>query len=63
MNLKTLKWDDDMLNLFEIPSGVKLPTIKSSAEVYSSISKEVVQNHPLLSGVAISGVSTLIFKV
>ena len=58
MNLKTLKWDKDMLTLFDIPAGVKLPTIKSSAEVYANVSKDIVQNHPLLRGVVISGVSS-----
>lgn len=33
MNLKTLKWDADMLRAFEIPPDV-LPTIRASSDVY-----------------------------
>ncbi len=32
-NIHTLKWDDDLLNLFDIPKNI-LPEIKSSAEIY-----------------------------
>jgi glycerol kinase len=33
MNLKTLKWDSDMLRAFDIPPDV-LPTIRASSDVY-----------------------------
>ncbi|KAG2382985.1 hypothetical protein C9374_004952 [Naegleria lovaniensis] len=55
MNLQTLQWDEEMLQVFNIPSGVKLPTIKSSAEIYAPIQKDIVQEHPLLSNVVIAG--------
>jgi glycerol kinase len=35
MNLETLDWDDELLQIFEIPRSV-LPTIKSSSETYAS---------------------------
>lgn len=56
MNLHTLQWDEEMLKVFNIPSGVKLPTIKSSAEIYGSIQNNIVQEHPLLSNVLLAGV-------
>jgi glycerol kinase len=33
MNLKTLSWDGELLELLKIPSGI-LPTIRSSSEIY-----------------------------
>jgi glycerol kinase len=33
MNLKTLSWDDELLELLKIPSEI-LPTIRSSSEIY-----------------------------
>ena len=57
MNLKTLHWDEDMKKVFDIPSGVKLPTIKSSAEKYGNVEAGIVEDHPMLRGVVISGVS------
>jgi glycerol kinase len=32
-NIHTLQWDEELLNLFEIPLGI-LPTVKSSSEIY-----------------------------
>lgn len=48
MNLHTLQWDDDMLNMFTIPHKI-LPEIRSSSEVYGTVTSEV------LPGVAIAG--------
>jgi glycerol kinase len=48
MNLETLDWDPDILELFDIPRAM-LPTIKSSSEVYG---KAVP---PAIHGVAIAG--------
>jgi glycerol kinase len=47
MNLKTLSWDDDILNTLDIPKQM-LPEIKSSSEVYGNATG-------ILSGVPISG--------
>ncbi len=49
MNLSTLDWDDDMLNLLKIPRGI-LPEILSSSEVYAEC------KYPGLNGVPIAGV-------
>ncbi len=49
MNLATLQWDESMLRVFDIPSGV-LPRIASSSEVYGEIS------HGVLAGVPIAGI-------
>jgi len=35
MNLKTLAWDDELLDILEIPASV-LPSIRSSSEVYGT---------------------------
>lgn len=34
-NINTLKWDEDLLKIFNIPSGM-LPEVKSSSEVYGN---------------------------
>ena len=49
MNLRTLQWDDELLELFDIPAAM-LPTIRSSSELYS-----VARAEPL-SSVAITGI-------
>ncbi len=43
MNLKTLDWDDELLQLFKIPENI-LPQIKSSSEYYGDI---FIENKPL----------------
>lgn len=48
MNIETLKWDPLLLKFFNIPAHM-LPEIKSSAEIYGTIT------HPCLAGVPISG--------
>lgn len=48
MNIKTLDWDDDLLDFFDIPREI-LPDIHSSSEIYGYISTGS------LSGVPISG--------
>ncbi|XP_044763736.1 glycerol kinase-like [Coccinella septempunctata] len=48
MNIDTLKWDPVLLNFFDLPETM-LPTIKSSSEVYGTIS-----DGPL-AGIPISG--------
>ena len=49
MNISTLEWDPEMLAAFEIPA-VMLPQIKSSSEVYGSLSRTS------LAGVPIAGI-------
>ncbi|MEM6718714.1 MAG: glycerol kinase GlpK [Bacteroidota bacterium] len=49
-NIKTLTWDEDLLQLFSIPKHV-LPTVASSSEVYDSATIET------LDGVPISGIA------
>ena len=49
MNLRTLQWDDELLELFDIPAAM-LPTVRSSSELYG-----VAEAEPL-SSVAITGI-------
>jgi glycerol kinase len=52
MNLKTLEWDNDLLKLFNVPSGI-LPKIASNSEVYG-----VTRNVPgLPDGIPIAGMA------
>ncbi len=46
MNLRTLQWDQDMLDAYNIPA-VMLPEIKSSSEVYGTVSNEVLPGVPV----------------
>ena len=48
MSLETLKWDQDILSLFDIPQAC-LPTIRSSSEVYGNCIEP-------LQGVALAGI-------
>lgn len=45
MNLETLKWDDELLQLLGIPASI-LPRIRSSAEVYG-YSRNILPNVPI----------------
>jgi len=49
MNLATLKWDEEILRLFDIPKAC-LPEIRSSSEVYGDISLSSLQ------GVKLAGI-------
>jgi glycerol kinase len=49
MNLRTLRWDHELLQLFDIPAAM-LPTIRSSSELYDVAKTE------LLSSVSITGI-------
>ena len=51
MNLHTLDWDDELLNIFGVPRA-SLPVIKSSSEVYA----HAVASGPLGSDVPIAGI-------
>jgi len=46
MNLRSLQWDQDMLDAYHIPSAM-LPEIKSSSEVYGTVSNEVLPGVPV----------------
>ena len=51
MNINTLDWDDEILNILDIPRAV-LPRIKSSSEIYGSVGKG---SCPSLQDVPVSG--------
>ena len=50
-NIKELSWDNELLQLFDIPASI-LPEVKSSSEVYSKTSNEVIG-----SGIPIAGIA------
>jgi glycerol kinase len=49
-NINTLKWDEELLNLFEIPESI-LPEVKSSSEVFGETSGH------FSSGIKIAGIA------
>lgn len=57
MNIDTLKWDPLLCRFFGIPQHI-LPEIRSSAEIYSSIS-----NPEVLTGIPIAGVSIYLREI
>lgn len=46
MNLKTLDWDDELLQAFEIPRSV-LPQVRSSSEVYGTVANGQASGVPI----------------
>ena len=50
-NIRTLAWDDELLDLFEIPREV-LPEVKSSSEIYGYTSEELFGTKIPIAGVA-----------
>jgi glycerol kinase len=50
-NIKTLEWDKELLELFEIPANM-LPEVKSSSEVYGETSKEIFAVSLPIAGIA-----------
>lgn len=46
MDLRTLDWNDELLAAFEVPRAM-LPAIRSSSEVYGTVSSEVLPGVPL----------------
>lgn len=46
MNLKTLDWDDEILEIFKIPPAM-LPKIKSSSEIYGDIKSGELKGVPV----------------
>ncbi len=49
-NIHSLKWDDELLELFGIPAGI-LPEVRSSSEVYCATEKMFPESVPI-SGIA-----------
>lgn len=50
-NIHTLTWDDDLLNLLDIPRSM-LPDVRESASDYGRVSREVMTYMPPIMGVA-----------
>jgi glycerol kinase len=50
-NINTLKWDDELLELFGIPPGM-LPEVKSSSEVYGTTGKGIFSSSVPIAGIA-----------
>ena len=50
-NIKTLNWDDDLLEMLDVPKEV-LPEVKSSSEVYGYTSKELFGTEIPIAGIA-----------
>jgi glycerol kinase len=50
-NIHTLAWDDELLDIFEIPRSM-LPEVKSSSEVYSETSTTLFSSKIPISGIA-----------
>ncbi|MFT4245370.1 MAG: glycerol kinase GlpK [Micrococcaceae bacterium] len=50
MDLETLDWDDEILEIFDVPRSM-MPEIKSSSEVYGTI-----ESHQLLTEVPVAGI-------
>ena len=46
MNLKTLDWDDNMLEVFKIPKYC-LPIIKSSTDIFGDVKDGALKNIPI----------------
>lgn len=50
-NIHTLQWDEDLLDLFEIPKSV-LPEVKSSSEIYGNTTGKVLSAKIPIAGIA-----------
>jgi len=50
-NIKTLKWDDDLLKMFDIPASM-MPTVKMNDELFAKTSGKVLHNQIPISAVA-----------
>ncbi|NGM61585.1 glycerol kinase GlpK [Sphingobacterium sp. SGG-5] len=50
-NITTLDWDDELLDIFEIPRSM-LPTVCSSSEVYGETSQELISHRIPIAGIA-----------
>lgn len=50
-NINTLKWDDKLLEIFDIPSNL-LPQVKNSSEIYAYTSENILGKRVPISGIA-----------
>lgn len=50
-NIKDMKWDEDLLKLFDIPASM-LPEVKSSSEVYCETATTLFATHIPIAGIA-----------
>ena len=50
-NINTLEWDDELLNLFEVPKSM-LPVVKSSSEVYAETGANILAAKIPIAGIA-----------
>lgn len=50
-NIHSLEWDDDLLELFDIPHSV-LPQVKSSSEVYGQTAGKILASQIPIAGIA-----------
>jgi glycerol kinase len=50
MNLRTLDWDAELLNIFEVPRGI-LPQIRSSSEIYGAAKLPAIEGVPIAGAV------------
>ena len=51
LNINTLEWDDELLEIFEIPKSM-LPTVASSSELYGHTSLEIGKSQIPIAGIA-----------
>jgi glycerol kinase len=50
-NINTLEWDDELLNIFQIPKNM-LPEVKSSSEMYGETSGQLLGTKVPIAGIA-----------
>ena len=50
-NIKTLTWDEELLELFDIPASM-LPEVKSSSEVYGETARDILSTPVPIAGIA-----------
>lgn len=50
-NIQTLQWDDELLNLLDIPAGI-LPEVRSSSEVYGETAGKILASKIPIAGIA-----------
>ena len=50
-NIKTLEWDDELLNILNIPKSM-LPEVQSSSDVYGATSKDIFGGEIPIAGIA-----------
>jgi glycerol kinase len=50
-NIHTLRWDDDLLRVFDVPASM-LPAVRSSSEVYSEVATTLGMERVPIAGIA-----------